>query len=251
MMNMKDMQKRCFLEVVYDITEPGAIKHFDIPPSTVGDWKDTLEKNVGWVDIGIQEDIKSVLEPFEIGIIIPCTKSDILIYSDYFAAKKIFQEIGGEEKDKSYYLLLNYSMFIKLAKYVLKKLPYSEVSFFNESMRELIKEINVEKFWVDVKIPYKKAKLFMKEKIGEVIIGKDEYPIKLNDLKVNDLKVNYQKKYPYRYILNSKSLYLLLKKSLEINEIGLEPDIHVHYAVGDCMKVNEKELIFYFSKLEI
>lgn len=147
------------------------------PPRTLEEWQRCLQGMQGWINAGVEDDIADVMRPFGLGEVVAAVNPDLTIYSNRFAAHKIFECLGGNVDEKPYRLIMNYDSFIKMASRIHTLIKKNEVMGFNADMSAWIKDLVPRVFWVNYRVPEKVANHMRELCIGEVITaeGKSDF----------------------------------------------------------------------------
>lgn len=233
---------KSILLVACHITEPQTDEQpkfggFDI--KTLGEWVNFLDKEYnGWISIKIEKDLANSFNG--IGQVIPAVPADLSIFSNNFSCKKVFNFLRGNDKR----LIINYWQFIYLLNLIERYIPYNEKKQFHENTELWIKNINKETFWMDIKVSQQISKKLEEENIGEVLdcsLGEMlEFKEKISPVGVifndgdifepgeEEKKIFLQREFPYRLILNKKSIKKLIFESLKMKGINIHKDVNVY-----------------------
>ena len=159
-------------ETVRQICHPvnGLSKSFFPPPILIGDWKKCLDSTYGWVNIGIEQNIASVLYELKIGEVIPDNSANMDIYTFGFSTVEIGKLLNFGESEKNYKVIINYYSFLRLIDILRNGQDKEYCLKFNTSLNTIFKDINPSTFWLNFIISEETAQYLKNNNIGEVIV---------------------------------------------------------------------------------
>lgn len=275
--------QRCVIQVARQFMHPthGLEKEKD-KPSTLKVWFDILsdKHRAGWINAGIEEEMGIFIKDFGIGELVPNTNPNLSIYKRSFFTQTILSRLRpvnleGFREDTTHRVIMNYDSFMKFIKIIENELlPYERDSFIKE-FTNWNKTIVPRIFWIHIPISNTIADIFVKNKIGEVIIKggtstffnfypndqemssdkqdeDEEEMIKKHIKKREKVTTKFcNDKNFFRIIMNEKSILRLLQRATTF-KIGIPPDKMSPQIINQLLNQDAYELFGgYMADLEL